>query len=278
MGWGGFSLAALQNIQSLLEQHLLERTCLRWGVTHDVGLGIFVWMNSIPIMDIPMGEHIQDVKNLESFKFDPDAVHWHRPLHISYDELIEVIWKYGKDDHIHDTFVDTFIVNKSHTTSTKHFRTDLFIEQERSLAKFHMKNNTNFIYPNGFFQNTYFYRRVKYFDAILSLLDEDMDVMMEKSNNQIFNYLPTNCQEDKLMFKEWENQQILWNASRHDLHGVYINQPKECVEYSLYLSNKPVDMKELHLSPSMLEKITNRRILESIDNSARLPTETESEN
>ena len=73
MGWGGFSLAALQSIQPLLQKHVLQRTCTRWGVTHDIGLGIFVWMNSIPVMDICMGEHIQDAKNMESFKFDPYA-------------------------------------------------------------------------------------------------------------------------------------------------------------------------------------------------------------
>ena len=268
MGWGGFSLAALQSIQSLLQQHVLERTCSQWEVTHDIGLGIFVWMNSIPIMEIRMGEHIQDVRDLDSFKFDPYAVHWHRPLHITYDELIDVIWKYGKDVNQHDTYVDV-VDNKTPTSaiSLNTFSTSLFIQQERALAKLHQKNVTkNFIYPNGFFQNTYFYRRVKYLENVLLLLDEDIDVAKEKSKHHIFDYLPTNCHEDKMMFKDWEENQHQWNNSYHDLHGVVINQPKECVEYSLYLGNKPVLIEEMQLSSSMLEKLKNRRIiLESIE-------------
>ena len=109
-----------------------------------------------------------------------------------------------------------------------------------------------------------FYRRTKYLETVLSLLDEDNDVTKEKSKHQIFDYVPTNCHEDKLMFQDWENQQDHWNSTFHDLHGVFINQPKECVEYSLYVANQPVLIDDMRLPSSILEKIKNRRILETV--------------
>ena len=55
MGWGGFSIGALKNIEISLYSNGLEFLCTQWKITHDVGLGVFTWMHTLPTIAIKEG-------------------------------------------------------------------------------------------------------------------------------------------------------------------------------------------------------------------------------
>ena len=57
MGFGGYSIGALRTVEKHLADEGLIKTCHRFEVTHDIGWGIYTWMFSIPVMDLPLGAY-----------------------------------------------------------------------------------------------------------------------------------------------------------------------------------------------------------------------------
>ena len=55
MGFALFSSEALLLMQNELRRAGLQRVCRRWKLTHDVGLGIFVWMHGIASLPVCCG-------------------------------------------------------------------------------------------------------------------------------------------------------------------------------------------------------------------------------
>jgi hypothetical protein len=61
-------------------------------------------------------------------------------------------------------------------------------------------------------------------------------------NEEITDYTMGHCTEDRDYFNKWEKTQPQWKDKPHDGHGAIFNQPKQCFEYSKYISNLPIYM------------------------------------
>ena len=81
MGWGGFSIGALRLLEQSTKHRELERSCKFYGLTHDVGLGVYAWWKMIPIIQIIQSD----------FYKKENSVIWHAPVRYRPDKQYDTI-------------------------------------------------------------------------------------------------------------------------------------------------------------------------------------------
>ena len=224
MGWGGFSIGAIRKYEAKLAEGSIEKICTIWGVTHDIGLGIFTWVHSIPYIVVAMGKYDgYRVDEGSVFEEENYSAIWHKAFNqgMKYDELFELIWRRGGVTH-----------NENRTFNIKEFR-----KQEQEQGR--VRDMANHLYPNGGFKNTIFYRNLSYNQAIASQIQEGQQSKFFQTD--VIDYGPDNCLSDKALFDAWEADHPRWAKAEHiNQVGVVDQQPEECLEYSEYVSNLPV--------------------------------------
>jgi hypothetical protein len=225
MGWAGFSIAAIRLLeQSSLNNEGLINTCVKWDVTHDIGLGIYTWMHSIQVIDIRLGDY-NGFKELNQYR--KEDVHWHKPFGngMKVDVLFDLILKCGD-------------VNAE-------FDLKKYLDCERELGKQYNAQHNRLV-PYGVFKNTMFYRRMAYYKEIAAQVQESQRTA--KLNLDVTDYVPNMCTEDKMLFEGWEATRS-WSKEKHNTHGLINGQPQECLEYTEYIHNLPVNITEADLPP-----------------------------
>ena len=226
MSWGGFSIGAVRRFEETLAQGGLISVCARWGVTHDIGLGLYAWMHSTEVVDIKMGGYPGYSPN--GAGYDDTVVLWHKGFSggILYDGLFELIYKKGD------------------LNATTPFNADKYDENEKILGmRYHEKNH---MFPNGGFKNTVFYRNLTYRNAILTQLHESQQGNFKPKT--ILDYVPDDCTADRDLFLNWKRKRNPGKEVKiyvdDEAHGLTTNIPKECLEYSKYINNLHVALPE----------------------------------
>ena len=230
LGLSGFSIGALKLLKSSLLNNELVDVCSLWQITHDVGVGVYVWLKGfigIPIL------HDSSIKQ----------VLWHKP-HRAYDKLFDEIWN---------------DINPSQNNSfdmIKYLQYELNIGQEYS--------DLYPIYQLFHIHNTLLYRRIQLRNE---LLKEIYNIKQRKKfqSNQNFNiikYSSPNCYEDSQLFDHWK--QNIYIPSLQSFKDNYLTimknyEPKLCFEYSLYIANYPIPISQLGDDlPSEINLLRNR--------------------
>ena len=231
MGFGAYSIGALRQVEKHLTDEGLIKVCHRFGVTHDIGWGVYTWMHRIPVFDLPLGMYSEQ-PTPDGKGYSDKAVHWHRPgykANLHYDELFDMIWNKGyKPD-----------------AEKKPFNLQQYVAQE---IEYGQKFDTR-VYPNGYAMNSMLARRVAYSRAIAEQLHESQRkpaLMVDLTD-----YGPSHCREDYLLFTQWEAQQPDYKDLGKD-EGPYPRQNKflkECVLYGQYVANLPVTLSDNELPP-----------------------------
>ncbi len=225
MGFVTYSIGALRLMQSGLIGDGLVRTCQRWECTHDIGVGLYTWMHSIPTIDAPMANYGGPKTDAE---YKADAVHWHKPFDkgLKYDELFELV-----------------VTNGDRSKKPAAFDVDKYLAQE-TLAG--VKHRT-IAFPNGLIKNSLFYRKVQVYQAAISQIEESQ--RPPGLSVEMTDYTPDHCTEDKDLFEAWDARQVEWKDKSRDAHGVRDNQMKQCLQYTQYISNLPMEVSLSDLPP-----------------------------
>ena len=220
MGFVMYSIGAMRQLEAGLIKGGLVRTCLRWDVTHDIGVGLHTWMHSIATLEVPMANYGGPKQDKD---YNAESLHWHKPFNngLMYDELFELV-----------------VTNGDRKNQPKVFDFDKYLVQETNAGvKFRA-----IAYPNGLIKNTLFFRKVQLYNAMISQIEETQrppGLAIDMTD-----YLPSYCTEDKMMFEAWEAQpqQAEWFGKSRDNHGVRENQMKQCLQYTQYISNLPINV------------------------------------
>jgi hypothetical protein len=214
MGWGGFSIGALRLLEQDIEQQSLIRLCQRWQTTHDVGLGVYTWMKSIPSIFIPQNSPIQDPQG------GYPAVVWHK-LGIPYDTMFEDVWQ-------------------SHSKNTaEKFDLDKLVAYESAVGrKFALE--TSLIFPMASAKNTLFYHQVAVKNIVGAQIQESQRPISFSSD--IMDFVPANCDADQLFYKQWYKEYSSSNPLENEL--------KMCLDYSIAVSTSAVNISGDAFPPS----------------------------
>ena len=241
MGWAGFSIGAIKKLEARMAQNSLVDICENWRVTHDIGLGVLTWMHSIQYIEITMGRY--SGYRPDGDGFEQHAVIWHKAFDngMLYDTLFDLIW------------------NKGDTKEKRSFDHAAFKQQE--IAQGGIYNQQNRMYPNGGFKNTMFYRELTFHQAIASQIQEGQ--RSAAFNTSVVDYVPDMCTRDRDLFDKWEDSHPVWKNAEHNTHGVVINQPKQCIEYSVYINNSPISFNQTEL-PDLDEMYRKKRALRAL--------------
>ena len=217
MGLGGYSIGAMRQLQGQIENDALVKVCRRLSLTHDVGLGVFTWMNSMDV--IRLIEHVETLENIhhvpltEASHFEAALTHNHE--HKSYSELFQ------------------HILSKTHSEGTSTLDVHKFVQHEIELGMMTNKILLPFHYRG--FKNTVFYRKRQVLEAMLdgifvnsssSIVKEDLPPLPENTD-----YLFSDCNDDAQVFKEWL---VMLNTTSEE------SEPQMCLRYTQHISNFPV--------------------------------------
>ena len=245
MGFGSYSIGALLKVEAHLTDEGLIKTCHRWGVTHDIGWGIYTWMFQIPVLDLPLGGYSERPKP-DGEGYTEQSVHWHRPGYtagLHYDELFEMIWNKG-------------MVRKGGEaggaggaggdgSGVRPFNLEQYLEQEREYGV----NFPTRVFPNGYASNTMLSRRVAYAKALAAQVQESQHTPALRI--ELTDYAPSDCHEDHKLFTAWEHSQREWSSLPKE-EGSYPRDEKylkECLLYGQYVANLPVSLSANDLPP-----------------------------
>ena len=159
--------------------------------------------------------------------YNKEAVHWHKPFDkgLTYDELFELV------------------VGDGDRSRKEPFNLSKYLDKERD---FGLKHRT-VAFPNGLIKNTLFFRKVQLYQAVKSQIEETQ--RPPGLGIEMTDYTPAQCTEDKMMFDAWEATQEEWKGKVRDNHGVKENQMKQCLQYTQYISNLPMNASLADLPP-----------------------------
>jgi hypothetical protein len=180
-GWGGFSLGALKHMEFALRSgdgvdgSSLVATCARWGITHDVGLGVFTW-NHLPLSII----------RLKSLSVNlTDGAIWHQPAW-SYDKIMEYHWTQAAKIKYPDR------VNVSFNISN-------YNSYESSVGNNYLYFNTPLVHLWDQFQNSH---RYKNHNVMISEYKKKGNYQQAKDSEVLLkSYNYSDCNEDMMQHK-----------------------------------------------------------------------------
>ena len=265
MGWGGFSIGALKSIEASIYNNGLEYLCTQWKITHDVGLGVFTWMHTLPTIPIKEGVGVFQ-------SFAKDAIIWHKPFEqdsgkMSYDELFDNVWR-GSGyalPIIHYSqyhFRRHALSNTNDGTSsgdgkggggggTSHidipFDMTKYLSQEKEIGNRYM--SVNRVFPNGGFKNTAFYKEMIFKQSLLSQLHESQHSKSVLDNSKVYQYKPQQCTQDLRVFDAWKNKNG-WTSNNPSK-----NEPKMCLLYAAYMASLPLNQDVNNNTVPMLDQL-----------------------
>ena len=240
MGFGGFSIGAMHELSRQIRADALVKVCDRLSLTHDVGLGMFTWMNSIDT--VRFIEHIDVIKNIhnvpspQALLFETALTHNHE--HKSYSELF------------HRTLL------KTHPEGTTTLNIDKYIQHEMELGM--MTYELLLPYHYRGYKNTIFYRKQQVLEAILdgifvnasslSAIKKDLPHILENTD-----YTFNDCNDDAQSFHKWL-------TSLNTTVAKFSSEASMCLLYSLHISNSPAfDKAEFDAILRMGDTLLRRR-------------------
>ena len=217
MGFGGFSVGAMYDLQAQIHANAVVKVCERLSLTHDVGLGMFTWMNSLNA--IRFIEHLDVIKNIhhipptQASLFEAALTHNHE--HRSYSELF------------HRTLLKTHPEGSTMTLDI-----EKYIQNEIELGMLTTKVFLPYHYRG--FKNTVFYRKQQVLEAMLD------GILVNSSSLKTINALPrkientdylfSDCNEDTQVFNEWLDT---LNTTVEE----FASEPQMCLLYTQHVSN-----------------------------------------
>jgi len=218
MGFGGFSVAALQALASQIRQNALVAVCDNFQLTHDIGLGAWTWMQQLPAIRVV--EHVEVMEFIHGMNkrdFEPALYHNHYEIsRMSFSEL----------------FSKT--VGSSNSRLESDFDVNSYVDREEKLGR----DVGAVLLPlmnNGGFRNTLYARRREVHNSILNSLtynssDPEFDPGREIL---VWNYTVADCDSDKKMFEKF--------LGDRDLKYDPVKESHICLKYSEYVKNIKVE-------------------------------------
>lgn len=237
MGWGGFSYGALERMEEALDNDKLVSVCKDFapgGVTHDVGLGVFNWIQgetrSIPI-------ELDGSFQLDTLDGAKLGVIWHsssrREEMYRFDALFDVIWRVAANASFEKQGM------KIMNGVNQPFSMETYIASEVDLGVKYYR--THPIYPVTGFKNTVWYRK-KHLQLMIDLQIGN-ETRKEMHIAELKPYSMLNCEEDALQFDLFLNNTYdkgrksityLDNARGHEREKLEL---EICLNFTLYMNN-----------------------------------------
>lgn len=179
LSWAGFSIGAVRHLEPSLRRNELVGLCTRWGITHDVGLGVYVWMNDLTAIrifdDHPSVEHM-------------GAALWHKPK-LLYDEMFEKLWlemveKKSKTDPAAVASV----------TRPQEFHMDTYYKNEVEAGRQHWRNRERGVpvYKMSGVKNTLAYRLHAYNLSLHQQQQQQQQTNSDSDSNDTYHHRRSN--------------------------------------------------------------------------------------
>jgi len=264
MGFAAFSVEALLAMESEIRAGGLQRTCSLWKVTHDVGLGLFVWMHAIPQIPTCCGSGSNNEGDLHEGIYFHKAGQGHDNDNniMRHDDMFHKIWKKGAEERGEEKF---------NLSSFLHYE----FQMGRKVFPSHG------IMPGAGFKESLFYRSLVFRDMLASQLNPDLFEKYPNLPARVTDYTPRACTAEMDFHIKWrqEHDWPLRDMKPEDYKGQYKaseldrlngdrvrnpnigNEPKMCLEYAEAVANYPVHLiDDLDLMPP-LDEITRHRHL-----------------
>lgn len=205
-GFGGFSIGALKQLKTSIESDELVSVCHLWSLTHDVGLGMYMWMKGLD--GILIHEDNSMDKNI-----------WHK-TQMPYDELFQLLWNRitGKDD--------------------QPFNIDEYLSHEIAMGQDYVRKKRPFTKLNGIY-NTLLYRRNQVRESLLHqshILNEAIRNQIISEYEDTIDYHHKHCNEDNDLFQAWQSG-YGYSLGKD---GSKEYEPSVCLQYAEYIANYPI--------------------------------------
>ena len=205
LGFGGFNVPALKAMANADD---LVHVCKSWTVTHDIGLAIYVWMHSFPL--IRAVEHEWVMTSSIRSKWEPTIWHNHfTATNSSFSELFARTFG-GKVDSASFSLAD-YVAREEQLGS----------DYARALVI--MKNS-------GGFQNSVYFREMTVFNSVLAGVMANRTLPPSKVPTD---YKPENCRDD---YKEYTAFLSSRNAQERE------NEPLLCLNYAKHMQERHVEV------------------------------------
>lgn len=195
MGWGGFSIGFLKNVEPSIRKNSLIKVCESYMKTHDIGLGIYTWMQAPDLIRV-LGD-----------SYTWDQVIWHKPP-LKYDEMFEETWIRAISSSIE---VSSYGIQSRH--ADKRFNMNEFIEFEKSSAKI-LKNKLPPIQLFGI-KNSYLYHTKSMIQNNLFNNSDNDNIGLDVSD-----YSLRDCNDDYSKFVKWAEQnhwRCIYNEQQYEI-------------------------------------------------------------
>ena len=255
MSWGGFSLAAVQQMEPAILHNDLTSICTVWKTTHDVGLGVLTWMQSFPAVAIYDREMFEEQMPLV----------WHNPVRFNasgnkYDQVIHGLWKQAAAAWLKET---------NEELAEDAFDMEIFLAHERYQGE-HYAAHIPHVHIKSY-RNSLHHRRQSLVNEIKHQITDDgvslkegagdntaasgnMDSLSAASRDSAI-YGPQNCVEDTENFERWFKQYGAGgtgvlpssNQGQHVADEPLFKpadateEAKVCIAYAIFVANSRVD-------------------------------------
>ena len=254
LGFAVFSIGAMKVMEEEVRRGGLIEACRLWQITHDVGLGIFVWEHSIPSLPACCGPTHADEGNLDRGIFyhavgknsDPSGKVY------SHDYIQHRIWKLGAD-----------------ARGEQQPNLTAFIQHEfEEGRKAYLPS-----YPSAGFENSLFYRKVQFSEMVARQIPEEQLKQLSNVPIRRTSYGPGECVKEMQFHLQWRTSTT--EGAKYPLTTVsgqlarakdanyqrvkvpYELEPKMCAEYLEAIANTPIHLSNLSL-PALENLIRHR--------------------
>ena len=218
MGWGGLSIGALIKLHSSLRANELVNLCSQWGITHDIGFGLYTYLQALPAVQI-----IQNMQDIWDADFIPPEIKsilepaiYHINHRISnwgsYSEIFGHIWE-----------------KASKGNSTQHFDHEIFYNFERRNGELSRQYIKTFKMTG--IKNSIKYRKWRLLEDLLSQIQYNNS---KQNPIRLVYYSSADCNDDKLLFDSWLSQ---LSQEYHYQNLIFpLEEPSLCLKYSHFMS------------------------------------------
>lgn len=223
MSFGGFSIGALRQLKSSIENDDLPTICRNWETTHDVALGLLTWMHSLTAIQV-----LQDSQHLT------ENVVWHKPWLVdTYDVLFDMLWQQECRSRKTEC-------NPHNDNRPIPFNITAYLLYEHEAGKRLQATWQPFKITGA--HSTLLHRREAVQNEVLSQVQNNLivsELIKHDSYIRIINYKKENCDEDAAFFNNWYRSEWPKLSSKPN-HQNSNNQAAICLEYAKYVNNYPI--------------------------------------
>lgn len=269
MGFGGFSSAAMEQMAVQIQNDTLINVCRSWGVTHDIGLAIFTWMQSLPLIRVV--EHIEVMNRIHALsargrnmgssiddKFEPAIFHNH--FKVSNSSLSEIFSR-TVEKGMGGLGMEGMAVGGSGGSGKvieSTFDVDRYVAREQQLGR----NMGSVLLPlknNGGYLNSWHHRVHQVLSTVASGITFNATMLSKGSSlrgvgavnlpsslieMRSTDYLPSDCEADAKLFAQF--------LSESGIKYTKDDEPRVCVRYGGYVANKKVEVGDFGLGDEVL--------------------------